>query len=177
VYTIWLPPLRERLDDLPLLVDHFISLYSREVSRRVRSASPEAIRLLQGYSWPGNGRELQSAIKNALVNATDEVITPECLPDYIQQGVTLTHQIAASVADDEFNVVALVRRLLADDAADIYHQVQLALDGVVLDEVMRHVKGNQVEAARRLGISRTTLRAKLHALGRLSGQIQATESH
>ena len=176
VYTICLPPLRERLDDLPLLVDHLIKIYSSEVGKHVRSVSPEAILLLQRYSWPGNVRELQGAIKNALVNATDKVITAECLPSNIQHGATLTRQIATAAADDELNVVALVRRLLSDGESDIYHQVQVALDGAVLDEVMRYVKGNQVEAARRLGISRTTLRAKLQALGRLSGQTAPAET-
>ena len=145
-------------------------------SKRARSASPEAIRLLQRYSWPGNVRELQGAIKNALVNATDEVITPECLPGNIQHGATLTRQIATAATNDELNVVALVQRLLSDGESDIYHQVQVALDGAVLDEVMRHVKGNQVEAARRLGISRTTLRAKLQAFGKLSGQTASPET-
>ena len=148
---------------MPQLVDHFIQLYNAEVGKRVRSASPETIELLRGYSWPGNVRELQGAIKNALVNATGEVITLDCLPANIRRGVTLTQQIAATAGDHTFNIVGLVRRLLHEGESDIYHQVQFAVDRAVLDEVLRHVNNNQVEAAGRLGISRTTLRAKLQA--------------
>ena len=175
VYTISLPALRERPDDLPLLVDHFIQLYSSEVGKRVRFASPETLDLLRRYSWPGNVRELQGAIKNALVNATNDVLTPDCLPANIQHGASLTQQIAAAVTDDELNITALVRRLLSAGESEIYHQAQFALDRAVLDEVLRHVKSNQVEAARRLGISRTTLRAKLQALGRHPDRVRPSE--
>ncbi len=168
IYTIQLPPLRERLEDLPLLVDHFIRLCSAEVGKRVRSASPETIKLLRHYSWPGNVRELQGAVKNALVNATHEILTPDCLPANIRHGASLTQQLA-TVADHDLNVSALIRQLLLDGEAEIYHKVQFAVDRAVLDEVLRYVKGNQVEAARRLGISRTTLRVKLQALDKLTG--------
>ncbi len=161
VYTITLPALRERLDDLPLLIDHFITLYGAEVGKRVRSASTETMDLLRGYPWPGNVRELQGAIKNALVNATGEVITPDCLPDNIRYGVELPAPIAASAGDSLLDVVSLVRRLLQEEEPDVYHKIQSAMDQVVVAEAMRHVDNNQVEAARRLGISRTTLRAKL----------------
>jgi two-component system nitrogen regulation response regulator GlnG len=166
VYTIMLPALRERLDDLPLLVDRFIQLYNSEVGKRVRCVSAETLEVLGRYSWPGNVRELQGAIKNALVNATHEVITPDCLPVSILHGATLMQEIAAAT-DDHFNITALVRRLLDQGESDIYHKLQFALDRVVLDEILQHVHGNQVEAARRLGISRTTLRAKMQAIGTL----------
>jgi two-component system nitrogen regulation response regulator GlnG len=175
VYTISLPPLRERLDDLPLLVEHFIQLYSAEVGKRVRTASAATLDFLRHYSWPGNVRELQGTIKNALVNSTGEVLTPDCLPANIRHGVTLTQQIADTASDDE-PISDLVRRLLSNGESDIYHQVQLALDRTVLDEVLRHVEGNQVEAARRLGISRTTLRAKLQTLVRLAGRTPPSDT-
>lgn len=168
VFTVHLPALRERLDDLPLLVEHFLTLYNAEVGKRVRTASPEALELLYQYSWPGNVRELQGAIKNALVNATDEVLTPDCLPTNIHRGASVTQQIAAAV-DDQLNITGLVSQLFRDGELDIYHKVLLSVDHAVLDEVLRRVGGNQVEAARRLGISRTTLRAKLQALKDVSG--------
>ncbi|MCA9189253.1 MAG: sigma-54 dependent transcriptional regulator [Pirellulaceae bacterium] len=176
VYTISLPALRERLDDLPLLVDYFIQLHKGEVGKRVRTASTETLELLRSYSWPGNVRELQGAIKNALVNATHEVITPECLPASIQKGARLTKELATSSASDNIDIRQLVKRLLEQGDLDIYHKLQIAVDRSVFDLVLRHVQGNQVEAARRLGISRTTLRAKLQAIDKLvghSGQIHA----
>jgi two-component system nitrogen regulation response regulator GlnG len=169
VYTITLAPLRERMEDMPLLIDHFIQLYNAELGKRVRSASPETIGLLRRYTWPGNVRELQGAIKNALVNATGEVITPDCLPANIRQGGSTVSQIAGTAGDGQCNIVGYVRRLLDAAEPDIYHKVQSAVDRAVLDEVMRFSENNQVEAARVLGISRTTLRAKLHARGKLTG--------
>ncbi len=163
VYTIELPPLRERLDDVPLLVDHFIKRFSHEAGKQVRGASSETIELLKQYVWPGNVRELQGAIKNALVNATTGVLTPDCLPSGVRQGARLTRTLART-DPDELSVARLVRALLESGDQDIYRKLLVAVDHVVLQEVMRFVGDNQVEASRRLGISRTTLRAKLHAL-------------
>lgn len=174
VYAIQLPALRERLEDLPLLVDHFVGLYNREVGKHVRAASDEALRLLRDYPWPGNVRELQGAIKYALVNATDEVLTPDCLPASIRRAA-IAWEIAAAT-DGQGSVAALVRRRLAAGQLDVYHKVLLAVDRAVLEEVLQHVHGSQVEAARRLGISRTTLRAKLQALRQAPGESPSSTS-
>src|SRR5947199_4682144 len=69
VFTIHLPPLRDRGDDLPLLVRHYLRRYSRELGREVREVAPEALGRLRAYPWPGNIRELQSALKQALLQA------------------------------------------------------------------------------------------------------------
>ena len=66
VFTIHLPPLRERGDDLPMLVHHYVRRFNRELGREVREVAPEAMEKLRGYSWPGNIRELQSVLKQAL---------------------------------------------------------------------------------------------------------------
>ena len=81
VFTIHLPPLRERGDDLPLLVQHYLRRFSRELGREVREVAPEAMERLRGYSWPGNIRELQSVLKQALLRATGPVLLPAFLPD------------------------------------------------------------------------------------------------
>ena len=67
MYTIHLPPLRERGDDLELLVRHFLKRFGRELGKKITDVSPEAIRLLHDYSWPGNIRELQSVVKHSLL--------------------------------------------------------------------------------------------------------------
>ena len=74
VFTIHLPPLRERGDDLPLLVQLYLRRFSRELGREVREVAPEALERLRGYSWPGNIRELQSVLKQALLQASGTVL-------------------------------------------------------------------------------------------------------
>ena len=66
VLTIWIPPLRDRIEDLPLLIEDFLGRMNRELDRHVHCVSPEAVQLLKQHSWPGNVRELQSAIQYAL---------------------------------------------------------------------------------------------------------------
>ena len=81
VFTIHLPPLRERGDDLPLLVQHYLRRFSRELGREVREVAPEALERLRSYSWPGNIRELQSVLKQALLQASGTVLLPAFLPE------------------------------------------------------------------------------------------------
>ena len=81
VFTIHLPPLRERGDDLPLLVQFYLRRFSRELGREVREVAPEALERLRGYPWPGNIRELQSVLKQALLRAHGPVLLPAFLPE------------------------------------------------------------------------------------------------
>src|SRR5436305_224773 len=80
VFTIHLPPLRERGDDLPLLVRHYLRRSSRELGREVREVAPEALDRLRNYSWPGNIRELQSVLKQPLLKASGTVLLAAFLP-------------------------------------------------------------------------------------------------
>jgi two-component system nitrogen regulation response regulator GlnG len=176
VYTIHVPALRQRLEDLPLLVDHFIKLYTADVGKCVRSASSETIEVLNRYLWPGNVRELQGAVKNALVNATDKVLTPDCLPANIRKGVAPIGEWSRPT-DERLEVTELVRRLLRDGETELYRKVLFAVDRAVIQEILMHVNDNQVEAARRLGISRTTLRAKLQSLRIVSGSLPSDSEH
>src|SRR5215471_16625500 len=81
VFTIHLPPLRQRGEDLPLLVEFHLRRSSRELGREVGEVAPEALERLRGYSWPGNVRELQSVLKQALLRAHGPVLLPEFLPE------------------------------------------------------------------------------------------------
>ncbi len=83
VFTIHLPPLRERGDDLPLLVRHYVRRFSRELGREVQEVAPEALDRLRGHPWPGNIRELQSTLKQALLRASGPVLLPAFLPDVL----------------------------------------------------------------------------------------------
>ncbi len=163
-FTIHLPPLRERIDDLPLLVDHFLKIFNRDLNRHVRSVAPEAMRLLEGYPWPGNVRELQSTIRYAMVHAPGEVLTADCLPESLRDWASGAGAEPATPAAG-FDLAEHVQRLLRSGDADIYRKACEAADRVILEAILRHTRGNQVQASELLGISRTTLRAKMKALG------------
>ncbi|HEY5913820.1 MAG TPA: sigma-54 dependent transcriptional regulator [Verrucomicrobiae bacterium] len=83
VLGIRLPPLRERIEDIPLLVDHFLDRCSRDLQRENVQFSPEAMQILTHYCWPGNVRELQNVLRETLVMASGPVITPNDLPQYV----------------------------------------------------------------------------------------------
>jgi two-component system nitrogen regulation response regulator GlnG len=167
VFAIHLPPLRERRDDLPLLVEHFLRQCSRSLGRDIRSVSAEARRCLEGHAWPGNVRELQSVLKYALIQAPGEVLTLDCLPENLRDPSPTPPPRPAPAASGAgtVDVALLTSSLLWAGEPDIYRRVCLEVDRAVVNTVLRHVKGNQVQASELLGISRTTLRAKLRALG------------
>src|SRR5262249_26989845 len=123
---------------------------------------PEALQLLERYDWPGNVRELQSAVRYALVHAAGDVLTPDCLPAHVR-GSRSPAQATGDPAGSDLS--RLVTELLRAGEADIYRKASLAADRVILEAVLRHAQGNQVQASELLGISRTTLRARLRALG------------
>jgi two-component system nitrogen regulation response regulator GlnG len=160
VFTIRLPALRDRLADLPLLVRHFLQRGNVFLERRVRGISPEVYRLLESYNWPGNVRELQSAITFAILHATGDVITPDCLPEKLRGDGQLSEKPLAPGTLDRH-----VAELLAGVDDDIYDHVHAAVDRILLPMVIEHVHGSQSEAATRLGITRTTLRSRMRSLG------------
>src|SRR5262249_47045153 len=80
VFALHLPPLRERGAALPLLVQHFLRRFSRELGREVQEVAPEALERLRRYSWPGNVRELQSVLKQALLHSRGTTLLPTFLP-------------------------------------------------------------------------------------------------
>jgi len=163
-FTVQIPPLRERRDDLPVLIEHFIRLYNRELEKQVRTITPEAREILERHSWPGNVREFQSAIKYAMVQTTSEVITADCLPLSCRNDA----QVLSAAPPERpipSDLVKIVRQYLSEGRGDLYRQLMCTVDRVILDEVLKHVSGHQQQAAEILGISRMTLRSKLRALG------------
>jgi len=157
--TIHLPPLRERPEDVPALVDHFIRLANVKLNKEVNTVTPEAMTAFISHPWPGNVRELQNAVRYAVIRAVSDVLTVDCLP------AVLRGQPSSPVSGTGrlVEVREMVRALLASGGTDIYRQVIREVDRVVLDEALASFQGNQVHASEILGISRTTLRAKLAA--------------
>jgi two-component system nitrogen regulation response regulator GlnG len=163
VLAIQLRPLRERRDDIALLIDHFLRHFSRSLARAVYSVTAEAQQCLLAYDWPGNIRQLQNVLKYAIIQATGDVVTLDCLPADLRPNALGPALVATEGKQLEIN--AFTSSLLRAGEPDLYRRVSLEMDRVLLEVVLRHVKGNQVQASELLGISRTTLRAKLRALG------------
>src|SRR5262249_4088072 len=143
VVNVHLPPLRERPEDLPLLIRHFIE-HSAQPSRAWR-LSAEALRVLLNYPWPGNVRELENTIERALVLCRGEEITPADLPSHL----TNSKPQVSGLHD------ALVRRRALADLEREY--ILLALE---------FTEGRKKEAADLLGIDRKTLYRKLEEYGK-----------
>jgi two-component system nitrogen regulation response regulator GlnG len=162
VFAIHLPPLRERGDDLPLLVRHYVRRFSKELGRDVQEVAPEALQRLRGYSWPGNVRELQSVLKQALLRASGAVLLPAFLPDLPGSPA---ESGPAPVAGAGLGLEAFIRQRLGPDAQDLYAETHRQVDRVLLPLVLEYTGGNQHQAARLLGIARQTLRTKLRDLG------------
>jgi nitrogen regulation protein NR(I) len=163
VYTIKLPALRERGDDLRLLAEHFVRRFSRELKKDVRSIASEAMELLRGYPWPGNVRELQSVIKQALLQTTGPAVLPEFLPAAVrgqEKGAGGPDQLGF----DYGGLTGFIQDQLRTASTTLYSDYQALTDKHLFAEVLRHTGGNLSGAARILGITRATLRTKLTAL-------------
>jgi len=142
VVSIKIPPLRERKEDIPLLVDHFIARFAGEIERPLSGVSEEAIRLLNAYDWPGNVRELENVLQGAMVMAKDDFLRTEDLPLRIQTVEADRGEFRGTLAE----VVAQVERRLIGEA--------LRIEG-----------SNRTRTAKRLGITRKTLLNKIEGYG------------
>jgi two-component system nitrogen regulation response regulator GlnG len=167
-FTIRLPPLRERCEDLPALIDYFIKHFNPALGKQVHAVSPDALRLLEEHPWPGNVRELQSTIKYALVHAAGDILTPSCLPENLRNGPALASPSQPTCDGKTLDLAQTVQSLLRAGESEIYRKVTAAADRIILESVLRHARGNQVQASELLGMSRTTLRVKLRGLGMTS---------
>jgi two-component system nitrogen regulation response regulator GlnG len=159
VFTIRLPALRERGEDLPLLAQHFVNRFAQELHKDVRSISGPALAKLQAYPWPGNIREFQSVIKQALLHATGPVLLPEFLP-----ALETTPGENANRADLSA-LTSFIEERLRSGSNSVYADYQALTERHLLSVLLEHTSGNLSQAARILGITRSTLRSKLQTLG------------
>jgi two-component system nitrogen regulation response regulator GlnG len=159
VFTIRIPALRDRSDDLPLLVEYFVRRFGREMGKDVREVSAEAMAVLRRYPWPGNVRELQSVVKQTLLETTGPVVLPGFLPP------TVGRAEGGGAAFDFGDLTGYAEGQLLAGTTTLYADYQALTDRHLLGLVLRHSGGNLSRASRLLGITRATLRAKLSALG------------
>ena len=164
VFTIPLPPLRERGDDLPLLVRHYLRRFSGELGREVREAAPETLRRLCAYPWPGNIRELQSVLKQALLRASGPTLLPAFLPEFLQEPEPDEAPQASPASDGPGGETFVIQQRIGSNMRDLYADAHRQLDRLLLPRVLDHAGGSQHQAALLLGIARQTLRLKVRDL-------------
>ena len=166
VFTIPLPPLRMRGDDLKLLVSHYLRRFNRELGKDVRDISPEALELLRRYPWPGNVRELQSVLKQALLQAAGSVLLVDFLPVSVTRWMPRESAVGGSEGTPrEAGLEQFVEARLQAGTQELYAEVLERLERMLVTRVLRHTGGNQLQAAKILGITRGSLRTKIRDLG------------
>lgn len=171
VYTIHLPALRDRGDDIPLLANYFLRRFGKELGKDTSGFAPEAMGLISDYLWPGNVRELQSVVKHSLLEATGPVIVPAYLPSIVREphnpktATATKHGQAVTATSKGLDFTRLTRELLKSSSEDIHRELIGIAEKEIFAEVLRHTGGNLTQAAKHLGITRTTLRSRLESLG------------
>ncbi|MFP6625693.1 MAG: sigma-54 dependent transcriptional regulator [Deltaproteobacteria bacterium] len=165
VVVLDMPPLRQRRDDIPLLVDYFIDRINHSHNFKTRGVAPDAMSLLVAHRWPGNVRELENLLIRAAAMAPNRLLTAEDLP-LDRTAATSTLDGSASL---EKTVAAHVRAHLKSlkgvAEQDLHPRIIALVEKPLLEAVLESVDGNQVKAAQILGINRNTLRKKISDLG------------
>ncbi len=164
VVPIKLPPLRERRDDIPMLVEFFLQRARQDLGIDAMECSGDALKKLSAYDWPGNVRELENVVKRAALLCPNHILTPADFPGLDSTG--------AATGTDE-SLEALVCRKLESsllqmnltEMNNLYEMVLHQVERPLIKIVLQKSRGNQVRAADILGINRNTLRKKITLLG------------
>jgi transcriptional regulator with PAS, ATPase and Fis domain len=149
VIPIYIPPLRERTDDIPLLANHFLEHFCRQRRRKLKPFGPDVTEVFRRYEWPGNVRELENLVERLVILAEGDRITLSDLPDkFLQEKATVVPE-TTTIPDDgiDFN------RLVDDFENQLIHTA------------LTKARGNKNLAAQYLGLKRTTLVEKLKKKG------------
>jgi transcriptional regulator with PAS, ATPase and Fis domain len=153
VATLRLPPLRERKEDIPLLAEHLMQQSSRKLGKKIESISPEAHKILAEYDWPGNVRELENVIERAAILSEDAVIRAGHIPmDLLRGSLGANRETMGSGLDLE--------GLSLGNGKSLKDIVQ-GIERTLISDALQRCGGNQVQAAKLLGITRDILRYRM----------------
>jgi DNA-binding NtrC family response regulator len=181
VFPITVPPLRERPNDIPALTRHFLALFAAEEGKRIRHITPDALRLLTAFPWPGNIRQLENAVFRAVVLAEGDSIgvaefpqitaqldapsaIPQLEPEMAEDASFGEPPLSADLNPDAAPAPAAVDALPLLDAAGSIRPLD-ELEADIIRYAIAHYRGQMSEVARRLQIGRSTLYRKLEVLG------------
>lgn len=148
VVPIVIPPLRERKEDIPLLVDHFIKKFNRENNKNVKGISPEALELLMNYEWPGNVRELENLIERVIALTQKEIIQADDLP-FFQNSYSKINELKESILSGKVSFI----------------KAEEEFEKSIILDALKRTNFIQSRAAELLGISRRILKYKMDKLG------------
>jgi DNA-binding NtrC family response regulator len=167
VVPVYLPPLRERPGDIPLLCDFFIRQYAQSNNVSISTISDDALSALARYSWPGNVRELQNYIERAIVFSRDGHLSLDLFPPHVRGG-----DAARVSRPGARNPATLCRELVAqgmlaagESAGNLYEEIVSQVERELIQQVLKSCQGVQTKAAVRLGINRNTLHKKIEEYG------------
>ena len=160
VISVYIPPLRERRDDIPVLAEHFLERTRANMRKDISGMTPAAFEMLETYAWPGNVRELEQAIHHAVALNRTGVLAPE---DFEMSGDAELADLNAAAAEKEIArcVRAQLRSRSEAGEEGVSDGIVAEVESVLAHEALELTGGNQVKAARLLGISRNTLRKRL----------------
>ena len=169
VVRVRVPPLRERTEDIRLLVNYFLKAFAKDQPGRPKSVAPGVIRALEKYHWPGNVRELENVVRRALVMAKGDAILLSDLPAEIsgqgQANAATGAAVAAAGEGTGADIAALARQVFQWARRDPKLKVVPTVERELVIQALKESNGNQVQAAKLLGITRATLRKRVEKFG------------
>jgi len=170
VVPIALPPLRDRREDIPLLVGHFIEKYNRRLGKRVERIDDDALALLVEYGWPGNIRELENLMERSVLFADGPTIQLASLPDSLRETGTPPPSPIAAIGP-----LGAIAAPSGASMKEIVRQAQAELEKELISRALEETGGNVTRAAKRLQISRKSLQVKMKELGLRDAENGAAE--
>ena len=172
IIAIFIPPLRDRKEDILPLVDFFIERYNRKFRKSVRGISDETRRLLLGHNWPGNVRELKNSIERAMILEDEPYLRPAYMPFSVAEsgGRTAFERTSPGEAEQSLANGRSLPRLYIPEGGTSLEEVERSM----VELAMRNANGNQTHAARLLDISRDALRYKLKKFGLIHAEDEET---
>ena len=165
VFSIYIPPLRDRRTDIPLLVDHFLRKYSSQLEQEMSHLSKEAMQALVRFNWAGNVRELENNVHTAMVMSKGEKLEIADFPAFSDE--KREPETVPSTADENYAdtftrwIDPIMPQLINNYPGKIYHMLESAFERAVIAACLKHFNGNQVKTSETLGISRNTLRDRI----------------
>jgi DNA-binding NtrC family response regulator len=165
VIALHLSPLRERREDVPQLIEHFLRRYCEENAKPLQRFTHAALKLLMDYDWPGNVRELENAVERAVVLSTQDTMDIDLLPETVR-----TKEIVKGVRLHLAEVMPLLpgepgARVGADNSAPSLFQIMEEVERRIIMDMLERTGWNQTEAAERFQIPLSTLNQKIKRLG------------